>query len=262
MIIVSKKLTIEKMQQIATKKNGRCLSKVYTGIFVHLEWMCENGHTWFSTPNHIKNNNSWCPKCAKNARLTIEDMRNIAKKNNGKCLSTKYVNAHTYLKWKCNKCNHIWNIPYNGIQNGSWCPKCNTPYRGVSENNCRNLFQKIFDKKFPTKKPIWLINNKNNRMHLDGYNKHLCLAFEYNGVQHYKYTSFFHKNKNNFIIQKNNDKLKKQLCKQNGVNLIEIPYTLKNHQIKRHIIKLCRLKKEDLLNNEFESKQIKIMEYC
>jgi len=50
---------------------------------------------------------NWCPYCAGNAWLTLEDMRTLAQKKGGGCLSDKYFNNSTKLKWVC-KNNHIW----------------------------------------------------------------------------------------------------------------------------------------------------------
>jgi len=72
---------------------------------------------------------SWCPYCVGTAKLTIEEMHQIAKSRGGKCLSDKYINNATKLKWQCKK-GHVWEtIPmavkrHKGTK-GSWCPQCN-----------------------------------------------------------------------------------------------------------------------------------------
>jgi hypothetical protein len=49
---------------------------------------------------------------------------------------------------------------------------------------------------------------------------------EYNGLQHYKYSDdFFHKSIDDFIYQLNRDIRKRVYCKENNIQLIEIPYT-------------------------------------
>tara|TARA_Y100001936_G_C15644338_1_gene443146 strand:+ start:299 stop:517 length:219 start_codon:yes stop_codon:yes gene_type:complete len=61
---MANKLTIENMQTIANKRDGRCLSKKYTNTITNLEWECEKGHRWFATPRNIKNHGTWCKECS------------------------------------------------------------------------------------------------------------------------------------------------------------------------------------------------------
>ncbi len=60
-----------------------------------------------------------------------------------------------------------------------------------------------------------------NGMELDRYYPKLSLAFEYHGEQHFRNVKFFKINLEK--IQKR-DKLKRELCRKNGIILIEIPY--------------------------------------
>jgi len=57
-----KKLTIEKMKNIAESKGGKCLSKKYFNSKTKLQWQCSDGHTWEATPEHIIRG-QWCSKC-------------------------------------------------------------------------------------------------------------------------------------------------------------------------------------------------------
>ena len=50
-------------------------------------------------------------------------MQDIAQERGGVCLSKRYVNAHTKLRWKCRE-GHEWKSRPNGIKNGNWCPEC------------------------------------------------------------------------------------------------------------------------------------------
>jgi hypothetical protein len=130
------KLTIEKMQKIATGKNGKCLSTIYVNAQDNLTWQCNDCDTiWNATPTSIKNNGTWCPMCANErrhgrARLTMEDMHNIATTRNGQCLSTVYVSSQDNLKWQCNVCETIWDASPTNIKHaGTWCPKCRKNWR-------------------------------------------------------------------------------------------------------------------------------------
>jgi len=107
------------------------------------------------------------------------------------------------------------------------------------ETECRRVLEKIFKQRFIKSRPKFLNNPVTGgryNLELDGYCELLKLAFEYNGRQHYEYTSYFHKNKEDFLNQKYRDVIKKSMCKDNGVNLIEVPYTVKIEDIEYYII--------------------------
>jgi len=57
---MSKRLTIELMQQLALQKGGVCLSRTYKNNQVHLQWKCKNNHTFTSMPMNVKAG-KWCP---------------------------------------------------------------------------------------------------------------------------------------------------------------------------------------------------------
>ena len=60
-------------------------------------------------------------------------------------------------------------------------------------------------------RPDWLKYTTGCNLELDYYCEELKLAFEYNGIQHYKYSSKFHNNNiENFYKQQERDKFKKQ----------------------------------------------------
>ena len=118
-----RKSTIEEMQAIAMERRGKCLSKIYTNTHGKIKWQCVKGHIWKNAPHAIKSG-SWCPYCCGNVKHTIIEMKQIAKTRGGKCLSKKYVNRKTKLKWKCAE-GHIWQaISGSIIQQKSWCPVC------------------------------------------------------------------------------------------------------------------------------------------
>lgn len=84
-------------------------------------------HEWIASPGNIKNHNSGCPKCAKNAKLTDEDLDQFI--INNKCLIKrigKIKNNHTKIQFLCLKkdCNHDWAARPGDIKNGTGCPMC------------------------------------------------------------------------------------------------------------------------------------------
>ena len=118
----SRKLSLEQMQELAISKGGKCLSTEYINIRTKLEWQCREGHTWMALGSGIKSGN-WCPYCAGFAKLTIEEMQQLAIKKGGQCLSKRYINSYTPLLWQCQK-GHKWKAKPGQVKNKSWCPSC------------------------------------------------------------------------------------------------------------------------------------------
>src|ERR1035437_2928295 len=117
------KYNIEHFKFLAIFKNGLCLSNKYINCNEKLEFQCKLGHISKAKPSNIINNNTWCPICNHISSITIEDMQNLAKKRNGKCLSNKYINSGTKLMWSCDK-GHEWMAVPESIHSGYWCPIC------------------------------------------------------------------------------------------------------------------------------------------
>lgn len=59
-------------------------------------------------------------------KLNIGEMRSIAKKRGGNCLSQEYININTNLLWECLR-GHQWEAQPYSIKHGkTWCPHCRT----------------------------------------------------------------------------------------------------------------------------------------
>ncbi len=210
------KLKIGDCKQFAESKGGKCLSTEYKNNNTQMKWQCSEGHQWGARFNNIQNGH-WCPECVGQKRLTIEQCRDFAVSKGGKCLSEIYVNNHSIMSWQCGE-KHTWTARFDSIKNSSsWCPTCSS---NKSEKLCREIFEELFLEPFPTKRPPWL-----EGLELDGYNKDLNIAFEYNGKQHYEFNKRFHNNDpEEFNRQKARDKKKYSICQKRGLNLILVPY--------------------------------------
>ncbi len=107
------------------------------------------------------------------------------------------------------------------------------------ETECRRVLQKIFKRPFLKARPNFLNNpvtgNQFN-LELDCYEHNLKLAVEYNGQQHYQYNKFFHRNREHFLNQKYRDDMKRRICKEMGITLIEVPYTVKIDHIEKYLL--------------------------
>ena len=69
-------------------------------------------------------------------------------------------------------------------------------------------------------------------MFIDFYLPEHNIFIEYNGKQHYEYVPYFHKSKEDFERQHSRDRIVRSYCEERGIKLIEIPYWLKDNEVK------------------------------
>ena len=88
--------------------------------------------------------------------------------------------------------------------------------------------ERIFEGKvFIKTRPSWLRNPRTGRAcELDFFCDELKLAVEVQGMQHYVYPNSWHKNRTEFEEQVYRDRLKEDLCKQAGITLVHVPFTV------------------------------------
>jgi len=168
-------------------------------------------------------------------RRTIEDMQILALSKQGHCLSSNLKTVHSKLRWQCSE-GHEWETKAYHVCQGHWCPYCS---RNVSERICRKFFETIFRESFPKSRPKWLMGPMGKPLELDGCCERLRIAFEYNGIQHYKRSSIFHTTRS-LEGQKRSDALKRALCAENGVVLIEVPHEVGFERMAEYILEECR----------------------
>ncbi|OHD25750.1 MAG: hypothetical protein A2086_14180 [Spirochaetes bacterium GWD1_27_9] len=91
----------------------------------------------------------------------------------------------------------------------------------------------------------------NSSLQLDIYLPNINLAFEYDGEQHYKYMSYFHKNKQDFLEQQDRDRFKDRRCEEEGITLIRYRDKTEYITIFSLINKLRECGRSDLLHSKY-----------
>lgn len=117
--------SIETMQQLAAKKQGKCLSSTYHNGHTKLQWECKRGHTWEMSPISVKDGN-WCTQCHIDERQShfLKEIQSLALERSGECLSEQYIDVQTKMMFKC-AYGHIWQTAPGSIKSSkSWCPVC------------------------------------------------------------------------------------------------------------------------------------------
>jgi hypothetical protein len=117
-----RKSTLAHMRSLAHRRGGKCISSRYISSRIPLRWRCRRGHQWKAMPTNVSKG-SWCPTCAHRKRLTIGEMRALARRRGGECLSDQYVNSETKLLWRC-AAGHEWEAAPGLVKGGRWCSHC------------------------------------------------------------------------------------------------------------------------------------------
>ena len=226
---IKKVKTYNKLLKIIEEKGGKFLSKEYLGVLNKYEYQCASGHTWITSASSIINQESWCPECGNirkgnilRKKNGIEYLNNLAKRNNGICLSNLYQTVNHKYEWKCQN-GHTWFASAKHVKNGTWCPTCNKESKGekeisriLNELNINYIREYLFNDCRGKKRPLPF------DFYLPDYN--CCI--EYDGEQHFIYreTGIF---KNSLKKIKESEKIKTNYCKENDIKLIRIPYGFK-----------------------------------
>lgn len=112
-----------------------------------------------------------------------------------------------------------------------------------TEKRCRDIVENLLRVPFPTVRPSFLRYPPSGKnLELDMYNDELGLAFEYQGIQHRKYTPYYHRSMDEFLRQQERDSFKKQRCYDMHIQLVLIPDTIKPD----HLEPFLRQKIQDL----------------
>jgi hypothetical protein len=154
----------------------------------------------------------------------LSELRKAASDKGGRCLSSEYLGAKAKHLFECSK-GHQWKTSASRMIHGKdWCPSCSA---FKTEETIRDIIFDLTGIKLLKSRPRFLKAPKHiatNVLELDGYNEEHKLAFEYHGIQHYRFHTFFHRNDRSlFEQQKLRDQWKRDACENNGVHLIEVP---------------------------------------
>lgn len=224
----SYKLTTEefiKRSKLIHGDNYDYSKSVYTGCdnpVIIICNTCKNENN--QRPRDHYNQEKGCKFCSGNIKMTKDEFIKKAKLIHGDKYDYKDViydgNKKDVTLW-CNNCNNNFTVrPNNHLACMSGCIYC----INKSEAVCRNIFEELYNGyEFHKIKPTFLYREVTKYcLELDGYNKDLNIAFEYQGKQHYEKIYFQDDKQFKDLLER--DLFKRNKCKEIGLLLIEIPY--------------------------------------
>lgn len=204
---------------------------IYTNYYNKITITCPiHGDFKQTISNHIYKQYG-CPKCgiekrARSRQLPINDfIRRANQIHNNKYDYSKVVfkNMHEKVVIICPEHGEFEQTPQKHILRQHGCPKCSQS-RGENEvqsylqnNNIRYLQQFEI--------PIDQSINTSGKAYVDFYLPEYNTIIEYNGIQHYEYTPYFHSGGIiDFEKQQQRDLYIEGYCKENNIKLLQISY--------------------------------------
>ena len=227
--MMSKRHSLEEHEKLASEVNCTFISKTLHEDEI---WKCNAcGHEFKMYYCHMKKrkdrNLVGCPECQKylaheKRRKTIDDYHQLSLTTNFTFIDKEIPPTINDLsKWKCNHGHEVL-MSYNQVNRNNSCPDCKG---NKSERICKEVLEDLLKIKLYLTRPNFLKRSDSNfPMELDMYNEKYKLAFEYQGIQHYEFRPFLQKTYENFLECQQHDKEKLELCKKEGIKLIQIKY--------------------------------------
>lgn len=180
------------------------------------------GKLWYQTPDEVLHGYR-CIHCYGNEKWTHDQFENKIKELYGNEFTVvgEYVNNHTKIKMKHNKCDFEWYVlPKDIIHKHSGCPKCNMSKgerriaKFLDDNNINYTPQMKYDD---------LKGKCNQRFSYDFYLHDYNILIEYQGQQHeYPVDRFSGEEK--FARQQEIDAIKNMYSISHNIELMEIWY--------------------------------------
>lgn len=196
---------------------------IYVNCDTKVDIICPIHGIFHQTPyNHLKSNG--CPKCFSETnhiiqRKSKEQFISDSIKLFGNMYDyteCKYLGNKIPIKVICKKCGKSFYVtPHNHLIHKEGCPYCKLSKMEIhiskllEENKIVFEQQKVFD---------WLVNGKSVKS-LDFYLPEYNIAIECQGLQHFKPIKYFG-GEDYLKRQQNNDSVKKELCKEHGIDII------------------------------------------
>jgi signal recognition particle subunit SEC65 len=226
------KPTYKQVKQIIENEGYKLLSTEYKKSSIKLEIQCPSGHLFQMRYNSF-NQGRRCPECYGSKKHTYKQVKQNIEDEGYKLLSTEYVNVKSRLKIQCPE-GHIFEIRYDSFQQGTRCSVCNAQKQSSkAEKDIVQYVSSIYNGT--------IVENDRNTIvnHLTGMNLELDIllpdinkAIEYNGT-------YWHSDR----YQKIKDKIKRDQCKELGIDLLVIDEKLWTqdkssclNQVRDHII--------------------------
>lgn len=221
----------EELYRIAKERGHKILGKyINNSTKILIDFNC--GHQVHNITPHMYKQGKGCPICSgKSAKYAKQELYELAK-NNEHTILGKYVNNSTKISINFNCGHKSHNITPAMYKQGKGCPYCKAS-KGEME------VSRVFKEMNISYQEQYKFENCRNVLPLpfDFYIPEFNICIEYDGAHHYKPVAYYKKEDSEYQIAKakkiaeerlketqRRDKIKTDYCRNNGINLIRIPY--------------------------------------
>lgn len=175
-----------------------------------------------------------CDKCSGRSPGDTESFIEKAKQLHGDKFDyskVNYVNSRSNVEIICKKHGPFLQRPDNHLS-GQGCPTCleSKGEKLVDEILANNNI--AFERQFEFDDCIGITTKFCKKLPFDFYIPKYNTCIEYDGRQHFEPVY----GQENLELQKVRDRLKDEYCKENGIKLIRIPYTIKTGEIESYLL--------------------------
>lgn len=212
---------LQRIEAAVRSLGGELISQNVSRLNRIYSFRCAEGHTFNISGQSVVLGGSWCRECAEKW-VTPSKIEKLVLGRGGTLIDEipENVSAKTKLLIRCSAGHEFENDwAHMSGKRSSWCSICTKGSK--SEEIARTTFKQLFGGDFRKVRPNWLLNSRGRRMELDGFEPSLGIAFEYQGRQHYENVGLY-KMGDRLAQRQADDQRKRELCKQNGVVLIEL----------------------------------------
>ena len=196
------------------------------------------GKFYWVNPDSFINGGRRCPYCYGNKRKTKQQFEQEVynKYGNEYKVLGDYHGANTPIKVLHTVCNHTFLPTPNSLLNGHGCRYCSYRIRG--QNKSKTLFMggRLSKGERVTQSVLDGLGIKYiygyvlpNRLHLDFFIPTLKVGIEYDGIQHFEPRALFG-GYHAYQYTKRHDHEKDIYCRDHGIRLIRISYTLSDYE--------------------------------
>ncbi len=210
-----------RLSQAVAELGGEILSRGVTRLSNVHSFRCSQNHEFELSGQSVVYRGSWCPECGDDW-VTPSKILSLVEERGGQIVGElpAKVLGKTLLTLRCNR-GHVFENSWTKMASKrmAWCQICSKGSK--SEEVARATFKQLFGGEFKKRRPKWLRNSRGRQMELDGYEETLGIAFEYQGRQHFENIGIYGMGKH-LEQRMADDALKRDLCRNNNVDLVEL----------------------------------------